>query len=56
MRCRVEEYALAREKQLREIREKEEARKAQELADRGKLASREIEMFRERVSKNVHLW
>ena len=53
MREHVKEYARTREQQLNELREEEQARKAQELADRARLASREIEMFRERVRETV---
>ena len=45
----MKEYARTREQQLNELREEEQARKAQELADRARLASREISFL-------AHTW
>ena len=48
----MEEYAREKEAKLSEQRAKEEAKTAQELADR-KLANKEIEKFRARVSVDI---
>lgn len=50
----MEEYILAREEQLSKAREKEEAKRRQEMVERVQGAAKEIEMFRERVRKMVY--
>ncbi len=49
LKKRVEEYASGREAEFEVHRLREEARRAQEQAER-RLANKELEKFRERVS------
>lgn len=52
MKKRVEQYVSGKEADLEEQKAREEAKRAQELAE-GRLANKELEQFRERVS-TVH--
>ena len=49
----VQTYVWAREEQLSRVRETEEAKVKQEMAEKARTAAREIEMFRDRVRELI---
>ncbi len=50
---KVKGYVLAREEQLSHAREREEMKTQKEAAERNRVAAKEIELFRERVSNKT---